>query len=371
MWYNRRSDYLLKEGYKNDSICPCLFIRKSESGFVIIAVYVDDLNIVGTPEEIPKAVECLKKEFEMKDLGKTKFCLGLQIEHLCNGILLHQGTYVDKVLKQFNMDKAHPLNTPMVVRSLDVKNDPFRPKEENEKVLGPEVPYLSAIGALMYLASYTRPDISFSVNLLARFSSCPTLRHWNGIKQILRYLQGTKDMGLYFDSSSKENLVGFADAGYLSDPHNARSQTGYVFTYGGTAISWRSMKQTLVATSSNHAEILAIHEASRECVWLRSVIQHIQDNCKLIPGKEAPTILYEDNAACIAQLHEGYIKGDRTKHISPKFFYTHELQKNGDINVLQIRSSENSAYLFTNALPTITLKKLIQNIKFRRLKDIQ
>lgn len=75
------------------------------------------------------------------------------------------------------------------------------------------------------------------------------------------------------------------------------------------------MKQTIAATSSNHAEILAIHEASRECIWLRSLIQHIQEDCGLSFEKQVPTVLYEDNAACIAQLKEGYIKGDRAKHI--------------------------------------------------------
>ena len=75
------------------------------------------------------------------------------------------------------MDKAHPLSTPMVVRSLEVNKDPFRPKKRDEELLGPEVLYLSAIGALMYLANCTRPDISFAVNMLARFSSSPTKRH--------------------------------------------------------------------------------------------------------------------------------------------------------------------------------------------------
>ena len=124
----------------------------------------------------------------MKDLGKTKFCLGLQIEHLPNGILVHQSTYIEKVLKQFDMDKAHPLSTPMVGWSLDVKKNPFRPQEDDEETLGPKVPYLSAIGTLMYLANYTRPDMAFVVNLLARYSSAPTRRYWNGIKHILRYL---------------------------------------------------------------------------------------------------------------------------------------------------------------------------------------
>ncbi|XP_021754428.1 G-type lectin S-receptor-like serine/threonine-protein kinase At2g19130 [Chenopodium quinoa] len=88
-WYNRLSKYLLREGYKNDPICPCIFVKRFVSGHVIIAVYVDDLNIIRTPEKISITIECFKKEFDMKDLGKTKCCLGLQIEHLQNGILVH------------------------------------------------------------------------------------------------------------------------------------------------------------------------------------------------------------------------------------------------------------------------------------------
>ena len=177
MWYNHLSLYLLKKGYVNNSICPCFFIQKRENGFAIIAVYVDDLNLIGTLEELIKTTNYLKKEFEMKDIGKTRYCLGLQIEYCLNGVLIHQSSCTEKVLKRFYMDKSHPLNSPMVVRSLEVTKDPFRPKEENEELLGPEVPYLSAIGALMYLANYTRPDIAFSINLLARYSSAPDKKH--------------------------------------------------------------------------------------------------------------------------------------------------------------------------------------------------
>ena len=333
-------------------------------------LYVDDLNLIGTPEGLLETANYLKKEFEMKDLGKTRYCLGLQIEYFSNGIFVHQSTYNEKVLKRFYMDKAHPLNSPMIVRSLEVDKDPFRPKEENEKLLGPEVPYLSAIGALMYLANCTRPDIAFSVNLLARYSSVPTLRHWNGVKHLLRYLHGTSDRGLFYSKVPKPELLGYTDAGYLSDPHKARSQSGYVFTCGNTAISWRSVKQTMVATSFNHSELLALHEASRECLWLRSMIQHIRDSSGLSPISNTTTTLYEDNAACIAQLKGGYIKGDRTKHISPKFFYTHELQNNGEINIQQIRSSDNPADLFTKALLATTFKKFLRQIGMRRLKDL-
>ena len=117
-------------------------------------------------------------------------------------------------------------------------------------------------------------------------------------------------MGLFYSNDSKSLLVGYADAGYLSDPHKGRSQTEYLFTCGGTALSWRSTKQTLAAASSNHAEIIAMHEASQECVWLRLLTQHIQKICNLPLQENMPTILYEDNAACIAQLKGGYIKCD-------------------------------------------------------------
>ena len=314
----------------------------------------------------------MKKEFEVKDLGKTNLCLGLELEHKEKRILVHHSAYTERLLRRFNMDKAHPLSTPMVVRSLEPEKDQFRPKEQDEEILGPEVPYLNAIGGLMYLAQCTRPDIAFAVNLLARYSSEPTRRHWNGVKHIFRYLRGTIDLGLFYSKeTTNSGLVGYADAGYKSDPHKARSQTGYLFCYNNTAISWRSTKQTLVATSTNHSEIISLYEAGRECVWLRSVIAHIQGSCGLKPVVDSPTIIYEDNAACIAQVKGGYIKGDKTKHISPKFFYTHELQENRQVDVKQIRSTENLADLFTKSLPTSTFEKLVYGIGMRRASKMQ
>ncbi|GKD36020.1 hypothetical protein Tco_1251529 [Tanacetum coccineum] len=190
----------------------------------------------------------------------------------------------------------------MVVRTVNVKNDYFQPTNDDEEILGLKVPYLSAMGALLFLVSHTRLVISFPLNLLARYSSCPTRRHWSGVKQILCYLQGT-DLGLYYTNPFERNLVGFADSGYMFDPHTGQSQRGYVFTssnaviswrlvkqtisatssnhakISNAVISWRLVKQTISATSSNHAKILAIHEAIREYVWLRSVIQYIRESC--------------------------------------------------------------------------------------------
>ena len=134
---------------------------------------------MGTLEELTKTANYLKNEFEMKDLSKTNFFLGLQIEYISNGILIHQSTYTEKVMKYFHMDKAHPLSFPMVVRSFDVKKDLFHPKEDDEETLSTEVPYLSAIGALMYLTNCIRPDIA-----------------------------------LFYPHCSNPQLVGYANAGY-------------------------------------------------------------------------------------------------------------------------------------------------------------
>ena len=156
---------------------------------------------------------------------------------------------------------------------------------------------------------------------MARFSSEPTKRHWNRIKHIFHYLQGTIDLGLFYPNETISPwLVEYTDAGYKFYSHKARSQINYLFCYNGTIISWRSTKQTLVATSTNHSEIISLYETGKECVWLRSAISHIQSICQMTPINNSPTIIYEDNATCVAQIRGGYIKGEKTKHISPKFF---------------------------------------------------
>jgi hypothetical protein len=131
---------------------------------------------------------------------------------------VHQSAYVQKVLEKFNMDKAYPSKTTMVVRSLEIKTGPFRPPDEGEETLGPQVPYLSVIGALMYLTNSTRPDIAFAMNLLARHSAAPTKRHWTRVKQILRYVNGTRDLGLFLKRGPSSDVVGYTNAIYQSNP---------------------------------------------------------------------------------------------------------------------------------------------------------
>jgi hypothetical protein len=143
-----------------------------------------------------------------------------------------------------------------------------------------------------------------------------------------------------------------------------------VFLHRGTTISWKSCKHALIDTSTNHPEIIALYEAACECVWLRRVINHIQISWGIEPIG-SPTIIYEDNVACIAQMQSGYVKSNITKHITPKLFYPLELQVNGEISILQIKSCDNLDDLFTKSLPYCTFSKCVAGIGMHQLRDLQ
>jgi hypothetical protein len=199
-------------------------------------VYVDDLNILGTPELCQYAQDILTKNFDMKYLGQTSYCLGLQVHYVTNGvILLHQQAYVQKILKVFNMDQANPLAVPMIGRS-KICDDPYQPCDEEEEEVVDKPRYLTAVGALTYLTTHTRPDIAFATSILARHSQNPTLKHWNGIKHLLRYLRGTSDLGLYYHKTDQPEIQGFADSGFRTDVNAGKSQTGYIFLKCGSHI---------------------------------------------------------------------------------------------------------------------------------------
>jgi hypothetical protein len=165
-------------------------------------------------------------------------------------------------------------------------------------------------------------------------------------------------------------MVGYANAGYQSDPHNGISHTGFLFLCGGTAISWRTCKHTLVTTSTNHSEIISLYEAARECAWLQRMTNHIQKSCGSNTAN-TPTIIYEDNAACVAQMETSYIKSNMTKHICPKYFYPHELRNEGEIKILQVKSCDNLVVLFTKSLHVVTFRRCVRGIGMRHLRDLQ
>ena len=149
---------------------PCVFILRESIGFAIVAIYVNDINLVGTPATCKQVVSLLTNCFEMKLLGRTSYCLGLQVVHLPDGsIFFHQTAYTQKMLKRFVMDKAGPISAPMIGRSR-TGDDPYQPCQEEEEEFTDRTRYLAAMGALLYLATFTRHDISFTVSMLARHS---------------------------------------------------------------------------------------------------------------------------------------------------------------------------------------------------------
>ena len=186
-WYHHLCHYLVSKGFVHNPTLPCIFTLANQTGFVIVVVYVDDLNVIGLPELCKYTQNLLVQQFDMKILSKMFYYLGLQIQHLTDGsILLHQQAYIQKLLKNFNMEQSHPLAAPMISRS-KIKEDPYHPREEEEEVVD-EQRYITAIGAFTYLTTHIRPDIGFATSILARHSQNPTTRHWNGVKHLMRYL---------------------------------------------------------------------------------------------------------------------------------------------------------------------------------------
>lgn len=346
-WYHKYASALIDDGYTASIINPCVFYRHSDIGRVITSIYVDDSNVFGDKMAKDQAKTDIARSFETKDLGRLKGCIGLQVEQLNGGVLVHQSNYTRKLLESHRMTDCNLRITPLEIRN--ESNDVYGPRADDEPKLEAKYPYSSAIGSLSYLANTTRPDIAFSVNLLARFTHDPTARHWQGVKAILRYLKGTLDYGLYYQGRSV-NLTAYSDAGYQSDMTSGKSQTGFVVMVDGTAFSWRSVKQSIVTTSTAHAELVALYETSREVYWVRQFMKEILDGLK-VNSNPRPTVIYEDNEATIRQIQSGYIRSDYTKHISPKYFYTVELVRSDEIVVEPIASNENIADIFTKTLP--------------------
>ena len=174
MWYHLLRNFLISYGFLHDPTLPCIFTLTQNLEYLIVAVYVDDLNLIESPSLCKDTKTLLTVQFDMKLLGKTLFCLDLQIQHFPNGILLHQQAYTHKLLKFFPMDQAHALAVPMIGRS-GSDDDPYRPCSEEEIV--DRSKYLTAVGAFTYLTTHTQPDIAFATNILARHNQKPTARH--------------------------------------------------------------------------------------------------------------------------------------------------------------------------------------------------
>lgn len=166
-------------------------------------------------------------------------------------------------------------------------------------------------------------------------------------------------------------MRGFADSEFRTDPTVGKSQTSYIFLQCGAPISWKSKKQTVTATATNHVELLAFHEAVWKCIWLRTIERIINQQCPIQEEETKAKTIFEDNAACVRQMSSEFIKADRTKYISPHIFsFTQDLIDKCQIDIQKAESENNVADMLTKALPTCKLRKLVYATGMRTLQEI-
>jgi len=213
----------------------CVYVSR-ESGILIVGIYVDDLIIIGKDEELKSSFKReLEKEFEMKDLGKLKYILGIEVEYLKNGLKISQKKYVREVLTRFGMENKSPLSTPSIeeltqeknwenqefphLESSEIVEDQLESKQADAEQFKSKFPYREAIGALQYLSVCTRPDISMAVSSASRFMEDPKDHHIGAVRRIFRYLVGTIDRGIVYRRNESLQTIreaGVEDSSFLS-----------------------------------------------------------------------------------------------------------------------------------------------------------
>jgi len=177
--------------------------------------------------------------------------------------------------------------------------------------------YQSLVGSLMYLMLSTRPDLAFKISTVSKFASAPLPIHLAAAKRVLHYLKATKTLALSFSYELRDaQLVGFSDSDWEGDRNDRKSTAGYVFTIGGTGISWKSKKQPVVALSSTEAEYIGRAEATREAIWLQRLLHELTQSDK----PTNPQLLFVDNQVAI-KLTENSRFHERTKHIDIKYHF--------------------------------------------------
>ena len=182
----------------------------------------------------------------------------------------------------------------------------------------------------MYTMLCTRPDICYAVGIVSRYQSNPGLDHWIAVKHILKYLRRTRNFMLVY-SGGDLNPIGYTDSDFQSDRDSRKSTSGSVFTLGGGAIVWRSIKQSSIADSTMEAEYIAACEAAKEAVWLRKFFTDLE----VVPDKDKPLVLYWDNSGAVANSKEPR-SHKRGKHIERKYHLIREIVHRGDVTVTKI-----------------------------------
>ncbi|XP_074266262.1 secreted RxLR effector protein 161-like [Silene latifolia] len=213
------------------------------------------------------------------------------------------------------------------------------------------IPYASAVGSIMYAQVCTRPDIAYAVGVLGRYQSNLGVDHWKAAKKVLRYLQGIKDYMLMFRRTENLEVVGYSDSDYAGCIDSRKSTSGYVFMLADGAVSWRSVKQTLTATSTMEAEFVSCFEATSHGVWLKSFIFGL----RVIDSICRPLIMYCDNSAAVFMAKNNK-SGSRSKHIDIKYLAIKERVQEKKVIIEHISTKLMIADPLTKGMPIKTFK---------------
>ena len=247
--------------------------------------------------------------------------------------------YIESILLREGLGQSNPVSTPLDPNVTLVPNPDGNAGDRSNA-------FASLLGELQYIAIATCPDISYAVNRLASYTANPSLQHHTALKRILRYLSGTRSYGITYKAveDRPDFFHGYADAAY-ANADNYKSTSGYVFLAGEGAITWRSKKQISTASSSTHAEYVALSEASREACWLRNLYSELG-----LLREEVPTTIYGDNDGSVAMANNPQFHS-RSKHIAVRWHWVRELVQENTISVDTCRDPDQTADILTKAIP--------------------
>lgn len=348
-WNLRFDTYIKQHGLRRSDYDECLYTIQKGDNKLYMILYVDDIIIASNNSRyILEIKKILESEFCMKDMGEVHHFLGIQIQRTAEGMMLRQENYLKNLLKRFNMEECKGVKTPMQERSAAVT--------EPSACIVDLKPYRELVGCLMYVTLTTRPDLSAAVNYYSRFQSNATEVQWMGLKRILRYIQDTVSIGLFYSNRNSEVLIGYADSDWAGDI-DRKSTTGYLFEVYGAVVSWATRKQSSVALSSTEAEYVALATAATELLWLKGLLKDLFVNC------DTPIVIFEDNQSCIHLLSKR--EHCKLKHVDIKYNFIRDLFTQHVIDVKYVPSADQKADILTKPLCKNQFIKLRLMLGFR------
>lgn len=361
-WKKKLDEIMRDLGFEKSAADDCLYVLKEDGKVVLLVlVYVND-GIVAGPDHsrVVKFKKELNKHTLITDGGKLHYLLGIRFRRdrkLCT-ITLDQSAYTSEILRQFGMQDSAPVRTPLNPKErLTAAQSPTTDAEQRSVRDAYGFAYLEAVGSLLYNCQ-TRPDIAHAVGVLARYGSNPGKAHFEALKRVLRYLRGTHNYGLTLGGSEhKEDLIGWTEADWADDEDTRRSTSGFVFEVAGGAVLWSSKRQPTVALSMAEAELMAASNATKEAIWLRTLLGDM--------GYEQITAntMYEDNNACILISRNPGVSRARTKHIDIRHHFIRERVAMGEIDIQFCSTKDMLADMLTKQLPREAFKQFRSAIR--------